>query len=92
MIITKSVSRFGRNTLDALNCIRELRALGVDVYFEKENVHFTRSEGEVLLMLTSAMAQNESMLLSGNVKWSIRRRYERGMIRSISSGKFLGYD
>jgi len=92
MIITKSVSRFGRNTLDCLNSIRELKALGVDVFFEKEDIHTMRNEGELLLTLISATAQNESMNLSENIKWGIRRRYERGHVQSIPSGKFLGYD
>ena len=59
LIITKSLSRFGRNTLDCLKNIRELRSLGVDVYFEKENIHSLHSEGEMLLTLVSAIAQNE---------------------------------
>lgn len=92
MIITKSLSRFGRNTLDCLNSIRELKALGVDVFFEKENIHTMRSEGEMLLTFISAVAQNESLTLSENVKWGIHRKYERGHIQSIPSGKFLGYD
>lgn len=50
MIITKSLSRFGRNTVDCLNSIRELKALGVDVFFEKENIHTISSEGEMLIM------------------------------------------
>ncbi|WP_414733898.1 recombinase family protein [Acetobacterium carbinolicum] len=92
MIITKSVSRFGRNTLDCLNSIRELSELGIDVYFEKENIHTIKSEGEVLLTLILAVAQNESQTQSDNVKWGIHKQYERGNIKSIPSGKFLGYD
>lgn len=92
MIITKSLSRFGRNTLDCLNSIRELRSLGVDVYFEKENIHTNASEGEMLLTLISAVAQNESLTQSENVKWGIHRKYEKGNIKSIPSGKFFGYD
>lgn len=92
MIITKSVSRFGRNTLDCLKCIRELSELGIDVYFEKENIHTIKSEGEVLLTLILAVAQNESQTQSENVKWGIHKQYERGNIKSIPSGKFLGYD
>lgn len=56
LIITKSLSRFGRNTLDCLTNIRELKALFVDVYFEQENVHILRSEGEMLLTLIAAVA------------------------------------
>ena len=91
LIITKSFSRFGRNTVDCLNCIRELKALGVDVYFEKENIHTLKSEGELLLTLLSATAQAESEAQSENVKWGIRRQYERGRVGSVPLGKFLGY-
>lgn len=91
LIITKSISRFGRNTLDCLKCIRELKQLNVDVYFEKENVHSNNKDGEILLTLISAVAQNESMNQSENVKWGIRRKYERKSVRSVPSGKFLGY-
>lgn len=91
LIITKSLSRFGRNTLDCLNNLRELKTLGVDVYFEKENIHTLRSEGEMLLTLIAAVAQNESLNQSENVKWGIHRQYERGNIKSIQSSKFLGY-
>lgn len=92
LIITKSLSRFGRNTLDCLNNIRELKDLGVDVYFEKEDVHTLHSEGEMLLTLIAAVAQNESLNQSENVKWGIRRQYERGHVQSIPAGKFLGYE
>ena len=92
MIITKSLSRFGRNTLDCLKCLRELKSLGVDVFFEKENIHSLTSQGEMLLTLISAVAQTETQALSENVKWGIRRKYERGCVNSIPIGKFLGYD
>lgn len=61
------------------------------VYFEKENVHDNNKDGEILLTLISAVAQNESMNQSENVKWGIRRKYERKSVRSVPSGKFLGY-
>ena len=92
MLITKSLSRFGRNTVDCLKIIRELKALGIDVFFEKENIHTLQSEGEMLISLISAVAQNESLSLSENIKWGIHRKYERGIIKSIPCGKFLGYD
>ena len=78
IILTKSVSRFGRNTLNTLRSIRELKELGVDVYFEKENIHTNDSKGELLLAVLSAAAEQESYTLSGNVKWGNRRNYERG--------------
>ena len=83
MVITKSVSRFGRNTVDTLNSVRELKAMGVDVYFEKEAIRSMNSEGEVLLTLISAVAENESLTLSENVKWGIRRKYENGSVKSM---------
>ena len=91
LILTKSVSRFGRNTVDTLRSIRELKELHVDVFFEKENIHTNDSKGELLLSILSAAAEQESFSLSGNVKWGNRRNYERGKIQSVASGKFLGY-
>lgn len=84
MIITKSLSRFGRNTLDCLNSLRELKALGVDVYFEKENVHSLYSEGELLITLMSAVAQSEIVSQSENIKWGKRRKFEKGDVGSIA--------
>lgn len=91
MIITKSLSRFGRNTLDTLKSIRTLKEIGVDVYFEKEGVHTNDSEGELFLTLISAVAEQSSRAQSENLKWGIRKQYERGNIKSVGSGKFLGY-
>ena len=91
LIITKSVSRFGRNTVDCLVGVRELKALGVDVYFEKENIHTLTAEGEVLLSLIAAVAENESVAMSENIQWGLRRKYETGSVKSIPLGKCLGY-
>lgn len=90
-IITKSVSRFGRNTLDCLVNVRELKALGIDVYFEKENIHTLTAEGEILLSLIAAVAENESVAMSENIQWGLRRKYEAGSVKSIPLGKCLGY-
>jgi DNA invertase Pin-like site-specific DNA recombinase len=92
LIITKSLSRFGRNTLDCLNSLRELKSLGIDVLFESENIRLLGSSSELLISLMSAFHQAESENLSENVKWGIRKKYAKGNIRSIPSGKFLGYD
>ena len=67
-IWTKSVSRFGRNTVDTLIYTRELRSLGIDVFFEKENIHSTKSSGELMLTLMAAFAESESEAMSENVK------------------------
>lgn len=90
-IITKSVSRFGRNTVDTLVFTRELRNLGIDIYFEKENLHTCSAEGELLLTLMAAVAESESVSMSDNVKWGKRKRYEKGIIESLAVGTLLGY-
>jgi len=90
-IVTKSVSRFGRNTLDTLVYTRELRALGIDVFFEKENIHSCNAEGELLLTLMAAFAESESANMSDNIKWGKRRRYEQGLAESLPLGNVYGY-
>lgn len=92
MIITKSVSRFGRNTVDCLESIRKLKECGVNVLFEKESIETLKAEGELLISIMAALSQNESKVQSENVKWGIRRGYEQGNVKSIPSGKFLGYE
>ncbi|WP_034438863.1 recombinase family protein [Clostridium ihumii] len=91
MIITKSISRFARNTLDTLNYVRTLKELGIGVVFEKENINTLESKGEVLLTILSSLAQEESNNLSQVSTWGIRRRFEQGKVR-INHVKFLGYD
>ena len=90
-IITKSVSRFGRNTVDTLVFTRELRSLGVDVYFEKENLHTCSSEGELLLTLMAAVAETEAVSMSDNIKWGKRKRYEKGIVESLAVSTMLGF-
>jgi len=91
MIITKSISRFARNTLDTLTFVRMLKDLGVEVYFERENIRTLDSKGEVLLSILSSLAQDESRSISENSTWGIRRRFEQGKLQ-INHVKFLGYD
>ena len=76
MIITKSISRFARNTLDTLNYVRTLKELGIGVIFEKENIDTLDSKGEVLLTILSSLAQDESRSISENSTWEIRRKFE----------------
>ncbi|CAI3260704.1 recombinase family protein [Enterococcus cecorum] len=87
LIITKSISRFARNTLDCLNYVRELKELGVGIVFEKENINTLDAKGEVL----SSLAQDESRSISENCTWGIRRRFEQGQ-HKMSTKRFLGYD
>lgn len=91
LIITKSVSRFARNTVDSLTTIRKLKEHGIEIYFEKENIWTLDSKGELLITLMSSMAQEESRNISENVKWGHRKRYADGKV-SVSYGQFLGYE
>lgn len=77
-IITKSVSRFARNTTDCIEMVRKLTDLGVFIYFEKENINTQRMEGELVLTILSSLAENESLSIAENSKWSIRRRFQNG--------------
>lgn len=91
MIITKSISRFARNTLDCLKYVRLLKDKGIGVYFEKENIDTLDSKGEVLLTILSSLAQDESRNISENSRWGIVRRFQQGKIR-VNHKRFLGYD
>ena len=88
LILTKSVSRFARNTLTLLNTVRELTSLNVDVYFEEQNIHTNCSEGEVILTILSSYAQAESLSASENQKWRVRKDFKAGKVPSLT---ILGY-
>ena len=91
LIITKSVSRFARNTVDTLTTIRSLKDKGIEGDFEKENVWSLDSKGELLLTLLSSLAQEESRSLSENIRWSVNKKFEKGRF-SLPYKCFLGYD
>ena len=78
LIITKSISRFARNTVDSLVCIRKLKEKGCDVYFEKEDLLTFDAKGEFMLTLLSCMAQEEARSISENVTWGLRKRFKEG--------------
>ena len=90
MIITKSISRFARNTVDCLNAIRKLKSNNVPVYFEKENINTMDSSGELLLTIMSSIAQQESVSLSKNVRIGLQYRYQQGHVQ-VNYNHFLGY-
>lgn len=77
LIITKSVSRFARNTLDLLQTVRHLKKLGVSVWFEEQQINSMTEEGELMLTLIASIAQAESESLSENAKWAIRRKFQK---------------
>lgn len=78
LILTKSISRFARNTVTTLERVRELRQLGIDVYFENENIHTQGADGEFMLTIMASYAQEQSRSASENQKWSIRKKFEQG--------------
>ena len=91
LILTKSLSRFARNTVDSLTYIRKLKDAGVEVYFEKENIYTFDSKGEMLLTIMSSIAQEESRSISENILWGMHRRFEEGKYW-VGYSAFLGYD
>ena len=90
LIITKSVSRFARNTVDTLTAIRRLKEHGVEVYFEEQNIYTLDGKGELLLTIMSSIAQEESRNISENVTWGIRKRFADGKV-SMPYKRFMGY-
>ena len=90
MILTKSISRFSRNTVDCLKYTRELKTLNIAVFFEKENINTLDAKGEVLMTIMAALAQQESESLSANVRLGIQFRNQEGKVR-VNHNWFLGY-
>lgn len=88
LVIAKSITRLARNTVTLLETARELKALNIDIYFEKENIHTLSSDGELMLTLLASFAQEESRSASENVKWRIRKNFEKGI---PAGGSMLGY-
>ena len=80
MVVTKSISRFARNTLDCLNYIRQLKDKNIPVYFEKEGINTLDAKGEVLLTIMASLAQQESQSLSQNVRLGLQYRYQQGKV------------
>ena len=87
IILTKSISRFARNTVDLLETVKHLKELGIEVRFEKENINSLSGDGEVMMTLLTSFAQEEITSLSNNVKWGVRKRMEQG----IPNGHFRVY-
>ena len=91
LIVTKSVSRFARNTVDSLTTVRKLKEHGTEIYFEKENIFTFDSKGELLITIMSSLAQEESRSISENVTWGQRKRFADGKV-SMPYKRFLGYE
>lgn len=91
LIVTKSISRFARNTVDTLLTVRKLKEKGVECYFEKENIFTFDSKGEMVLTLMSSLAQEESRSISENVTWGHRQSFRNGKVH-IAYSRFLGFE
>ncbi len=91
LLVTKSVSRFARNTVDSLTTVRKLKEVGCEVWFEKENIYTLDSKGELLITIMSSLAQEESRSISENVTWGQRKRMADGKV-SLPYAQFLGYE
>ncbi|MDO4553909.1 MAG: recombinase family protein [Lachnospiraceae bacterium] len=89
IILTKSISRFARNTVDLLETVRHLKSMGIEVRFEKENINSMSGDGELMLSILASFAQEESRSISENIRWATKKRFEKG----IPNGKFriFGY-
>jgi len=90
IVLTKSISRFARNTVDLLSTVRHLKEIGVEVRFEKEHIHSFSGDGELMLSILASFAQEESRSISENCKWGIRKRFQSGEIGTTNK-HLLGY-
>ncbi len=90
IILTKSISRFARNTVDLLETVRHLKSLGIEVRFEKEHINSLSEDGELMLTLLASFAQEESRSISENVKWAIRKGFEKG--KQNGNRRIYGYE
>ena len=91
LVLTKSISRFARNTRDCLHYTRHLKSLGIPVIFEKEGINTMEAAGELLFTILSSLAQEESRNISENTRWGIQSRFQQG-IPHINTNCFMGYD
>lgn len=91
LVITKSISRFARNTADCIETVRFLKSLGVGVFFEKENINTLSAESELILTILSSIAEEELVSTSQNIRWSNQKRFKQGKMHLVTE-RFMGYD
>lgn len=91
LINTKSISRFARNASDCLETVRKLKLLGINIFFEKENINTLNAESELMLSILSSVAEEELNSISQNMHWAYQRRFKQGKV-IINTKRFLGYD
>lgn len=90
IILTKSIQRFARNTVDLLKTVRHLKEIGVEVWFEKENICSLSGDGELMLTILASFAQEESRSISDNIKWRFQKKYEKEF--PMQSSSFMDTD
>jgi site-specific DNA recombinase len=91
LVITKSISRFARNTADCIETVRLIKSWNVGVYFEKENINTLSAESELMLAILSSVAEEELLSVSQNMKWSVSKRFQQGKVQ-VCTERFMGYD
>ena len=91
LIHTKSISRFARNTVTVLEVSRELKLLGIGIYFEEQNINTLSADGELMLTVLASFAQAEAFDMSENQKWAVRKKFARGEVM-VNTNRFMGYD
>ena len=91
LIITKSISRFARNTADCIEAVRMLKGLGVEVFFEKENINTLNAESELVLTILSSIAEEELASMSQNIRWANQKRFKQGKLQLVTE-RFMGYE
>lgn len=91
LILTKSISRFSRDTVTLLQSIRELKEAGVAVIFEEQSIHTLSAEGELMLSVLGAMAEEERKSICSNVQWAMRNKFKAGEVM-VNTNRLLGYD
>ncbi len=91
LIITKSISRFARNTADCLETVRKLKSIGIGIFFEKEAINTLNAESELMLSILSSVAEEELNSISQSMRWAYQRRFKQGKV-TINTKRFLGYD
>ncbi len=91
LIITKSISRFARNTIMLLRYVRQLKDAGVGILFEEEKINTLSSEGELMLTVLAAIAEEERKSVCTNLRWAVQKRYQRGEVM-VDANRLIGYD
>ena len=89
-VYVKSISRFARNIVDCVSCIRELKEINVNIHFEKESIDTLDAKGELLIIILASIAEEESRNISENVRWGLEKRQAQGKV-TIPFSQFLGY-